>query len=789
MVDTCLRFERKYGRIVLPGSPPLKLVGHSTDSAGFSLSALVTLMTPTKATVNDGVIYLGLCIPDEKFVAPYFWSLPSIAYSDFDHLRRTLLRNLKYETCDLTMYKDCDGAMVASINHLHELMEICIQQGETIPFSAQDLVLINFFDQRPDTANRIFSLKVADMLESHVRGSQATCLYIIAAHHLTEPFYNADFGTPEDIQMSVSTGITIFRLWRRYLELKRLRLHALPNASKIKERRGHFLTYGAYTTAELIFSAASLHCLAMFLHFKDFGPSLCSPHRSGTISTEKIIGQLQGKTTNIQSLDTSPAFGDMLNRSKDLQFITEALNDLSNYEGVRIPSTSNRKISHFRTPSTATSTSYQYPGSYQEFLKKQQEMHREGVKKAQELVRKFRPVEFSTLLESNGAWDLPYSFQKPTGIKMVRTSSPPPEYDKLHVSLSSSSDSEAVISKIEENNATDTRNMQLEKEEQPSGYMTDSEEGDTSLHMSNDDVEDSNSDQEDFKSAESVPPNMKWYIKKDGNNVHISRAIKVLLPREYISKERSRRHWVGKSLLQAWKQIDKSHDVIRFRDVAVKGKENIEFLHILSIQSEEGKEQLSASSKVKGAIRGRPYTEVSEGKYDVPYQILLTKWIPLNKVVCEIEMVKNDDGTSSLSEDSKAKLQSQQKDTSSKITSVEDGDVDDEYYEVEKVLEVRLNKHFHSEEYKVRFKGYTSEDDMWLPSSAFKEPVTFHTVSKRGRLRKHRMKEGSSALDAHRSSQTETPTNKSSLKRKYDKVTNEGILFDLFFFLFQFALD
>ena len=133
------------------------------------------------------------------------------------------------------------------------------------------------------------------MLESHVRGSQATCLYIIAAHHLTEPFYNADFGTPEDIQMSVSTGITIFRLWRRYLELKRLRLHALPNASKIKERRGHFLTYGAYTTAELIFSAASLHRLAMFLHFKDFGPSLCSPHRSGTISTEKTYWSVTGE--------------------------------------------------------------------------------------------------------------------------------------------------------------------------------------------------------------------------------------------------------------------------------------------------------------------------------------------------------------------------------------------------------------------------------------------------------------------------------------------------------------
>ena len=90
-------------------------------------------------------------------------------------------------------------------------------------------------------------------------------------------------------------------------------LPALPNASKIKEKRGHFLTYGAYTTAELIFSAASSHCVAMFLHFKKFGPSLSSPNCSGTISTEKIIGQLQGKTTNIQTSDTSPTFGNMLN--------------------------------------------------------------------------------------------------------------------------------------------------------------------------------------------------------------------------------------------------------------------------------------------------------------------------------------------------------------------------------------------------------------------------------------------------------------------------------------------
>ena len=41
----------------------------------------------------------------------------------------------------------------------------------------------------------------------------------------------------------------------------------------------------------------------------------------------------------------------------------------------------------------------------------------------------------------------------------------------------------------------------------------------------------------------------------------------------------------------------------------------------------------------------------------------------------------------------------------------------------------------------MRFKGYGSEDDMWIPSSSFREPVQFQTVSKRGRIRKHKTKD------------------------------------------------
>ena len=63
------------------------------------------------------------------------------------------------------------------------------------------------------------------------------------------------------------------------------------------------------------------------------------------------------------------------------------------------------------------------------------------------------------------------------------------------------------------------------------------------------------------------------------------------------------------------------------------------------------------------------------------------------------------------------------------------------FYEVEEIIDVRLNQQFHSEEYKVRFRGYGSEHDMWIPSYAFREPVQFQTVSKRGRVRKHKSKD------------------------------------------------
>ena len=106
------------------------------------------------------------------------------------------------------------------------MRETCSKRGKNVPFTANDLIIISFFDQHPDIANRMFTLQVA--------GSEGTCLYIKAVYHLTQPFYDTGFGSPEEIQKSVSMGITIFWLWLKHLEVEQFKLHAQGGAAKHK---------------------------------------------------------------------------------------------------------------------------------------------------------------------------------------------------------------------------------------------------------------------------------------------------------------------------------------------------------------------------------------------------------------------------------------------------------------------------------------------------------------------------------------------------------------------------
>ena len=300
---------------------PINLLTYSTDSAGFSLSAANKLMKPTKQEVEDGVVFLGLGGDGERYLAPYYWNLPSIACLDYDHEQRLFLKNLKYETRDLIFWVE-DGKItrLATIQHLHDLKNRCQNLGLDCGFTATDLLLVFFCDQNSDACERLFTSRIADLLDEHIPGSKGTSLYIRAVCQLVDPFRKIDFGSPAEIQASVSSAITIIRLWRKVLELKKMLLHSKPGAKTDLSKRGKFVTNGCYITAEILFAAATLYQLAMFLHFRDVGLSGSSLFNTGTKSTERIISELQGKTNEIQSLDSQPTLADMLDKSSKVQF-------------------------------------------------------------------------------------------------------------------------------------------------------------------------------------------------------------------------------------------------------------------------------------------------------------------------------------------------------------------------------------------------------------------------------------------------------------------------------------
>ena len=66
------------------------------------------------------------------------------------------------------------------------------------------------------------------------------------------------------MQESVSSAITVLRLWKRVVEIKKMPLHSRRGVKSDPTKCRKFLTNRCYTTAEILFSAATLYQLAMF---------------------------------------------------------------------------------------------------------------------------------------------------------------------------------------------------------------------------------------------------------------------------------------------------------------------------------------------------------------------------------------------------------------------------------------------------------------------------------------------------------------------------------------------
>ena len=60
------------------------------------------------------------------------------------------------------------------------------------------------------------------------------------------------------------------------------------------------------------------------------------------------------------------------------------------------------------------------------------------------------------------------------------------------------------------------------------------------------------------------------------------------------------------------------------------------------------------------------------------------------------------------------------------------------FFEVDDIIDRRINSKTHEYEYRVRFRGYAESDDVWLPASSFNRPVDFSSSSRYGRKRFHK---------------------------------------------------
>ena len=161
-------------------------------------------MKPTKQGVKYDIVFLGLGAEGERFLAPYYWHLPTIACLDYDHEQRLFLKNLKYETRELTFWEEGGRiTRLATIQHLHDLKNRCQNLGLDCGFNATDLLLVFFCDQNAGACKRLFTTHIADLPDEHIPGSEATSLYIAAVCRLIKPFRRVDLGSPAEVQESV----------------------------------------------------------------------------------------------------------------------------------------------------------------------------------------------------------------------------------------------------------------------------------------------------------------------------------------------------------------------------------------------------------------------------------------------------------------------------------------------------------------------------------------------------------------------------------------------------------
>ena len=722
-----------------PRKTILNVVTYSSDAASFSLSAGIRMMTPHEEDVKNGVKYLSLGLPDELHFAPYYWCLPSIFISDADHVLRCFLRFLKSDTRDLTFYKArllCPVTnnircvkVTATIQHLEELRHEC--ESEKCNLRIGDLILVKYHDQNTNAAHKIFNPKIADLLDEYVPHSNGTSLYIRAVYSLLRPYISVDLKTYEDVMESASTGIHVLRLWKKYLEITKKECQPKGGG-----RKGIFISLQTYHSSELLYTGVISYLLTLYLHFPGKLQKFYCPINTGTLSTERLISELQGKSTHMQCLDAQPTFMDIINRLSVVEDNKHSEEHLQE-EGIQIPESNHQRVLNHQyiirdqcaEPPTAI------PESYSRFKETLIHSISRGKEKAKEMIKKYLPEEFlrgleSIKVENSNASDYPYLLKDKYDFTFEIVDKPPERtFNIIHQEVTVESENES------------------ESEEESARYVDCGEER---CHGSKDESSSSECDETSTKQS-------KWYIShKVGDKmekVHVMRAISMLIPREYVSRERSKRH-IASIHLPGKTPLKEGHDIIRFRDYLTRHGDCAQLIRLVHLQDSEGTCMNSCRRRDKSfKFHGRKYETTDDGNWIFTNDIIISGLKSVGEIILEVVLQKDERRVYILSDNSKSrivqkgyspvsfkKLRVERDSTSSKGEEVDsDGHDGDGFYLINDVRESRWNRKTHMREYRASFKGYGSEDDIWLPEYEFLEPVSLVQKSSRGRPIKHKM--------------------------------------------------
>lgn len=240
---------------------------------------------------------------------------------------------------------------------------------------------------------------------------------------------------------------------------------------------------------------------------------------------------------------------------------------------------------------------YEYPNDYPSFRAAQIRAHKERAKEVQTLFAKYLPEECVQLLKETGNWDMPYKYAKPTGNKIV-DGPPPKDFDRLTSSFTYAS-LEDLKSKCQDKRDEDELNVNYE-EDKMDNNVDDGED-----HGGKDET---NTDEE---MGDNEQGGRKWKVSRYSNGslsyLHIKQALKLLLPREYISRSRQRRHWASR-YLPGKETVNQRHDIFKYSDIALKvtqdGQSKYQFGRVEAIEStKDGSELTSFQLKSKTSAR------------------------------------------------------------------------------------------------------------------------------------------------------------------------------------------